>query len=151
MRHETPTALRIQKARTSLILDHPFFGSLLFRLKGRECAAGTSNSHGQTDTGNSSRRRWAAIPHEIASPSGRLAEPSSRALLYLVPRFAQRLIQRLKYCLNTRRESAYGAVFALREVASINIRLSKADNLDPVPGRCQPRTIGCFMSRWVTL
>ena len=37
MRHETPTAFRIQKARTSLILDHPFFGSLLFRLKGREC------------------------------------------------------------------------------------------------------------------
>jgi len=36
MRHETPTSLRIQKARTSLILDHPFFGSLLFRLKGRE-------------------------------------------------------------------------------------------------------------------
>jgi predicted metal-dependent peptidase len=37
MRHETPTSLRIQKARTSLILDHPFFGSLLFRLKGQEC------------------------------------------------------------------------------------------------------------------
>ena len=37
MRHETPTSLRIQKARNSLILDHPFFGSLLFRLKGREC------------------------------------------------------------------------------------------------------------------
>jgi predicted metal-dependent peptidase len=36
MRHETPTSQRIQKARTSLILDHPFFGSLLFRLKGRE-------------------------------------------------------------------------------------------------------------------
>jgi len=36
MRHETPTSLCIQKARTSLILDHPFFGSLLFRLKGRE-------------------------------------------------------------------------------------------------------------------
>jgi predicted metal-dependent peptidase len=35
--HETPTASRIQRARTSLILDHPFFGSLLFRLKGREC------------------------------------------------------------------------------------------------------------------
>jgi predicted metal-dependent peptidase len=35
--HETPTASRIQKARTSLILDHPFFGSLLSRLKGREC------------------------------------------------------------------------------------------------------------------
>jgi predicted metal-dependent peptidase len=34
---ESSTALRIQKARTSLILDHPFFGSLLFRLKGREC------------------------------------------------------------------------------------------------------------------
>ena len=37
MRHETPTSLRIQKARTALLLDHPFFGSLLFRLKGREC------------------------------------------------------------------------------------------------------------------
>ena len=37
MTHETPTSLRIQKARTALILDHPFFGSLLFRLKGREC------------------------------------------------------------------------------------------------------------------
>jgi predicted metal-dependent peptidase len=28
--------LRIRKARTALLLDHPFFGSLLFRLKGRE-------------------------------------------------------------------------------------------------------------------
>ena len=37
MRHETSTSLRIQKARTSLILDHPSFRSLLFRLKGREC------------------------------------------------------------------------------------------------------------------
>src|SRR5271168_2777759 len=37
MTHETPTSPRIQKARTALILDHPFFGSLLFRLKGREC------------------------------------------------------------------------------------------------------------------
>jgi predicted metal-dependent peptidase len=37
MRHGTPTELRIQKARTALLLDHPFFGSLLFRLKGREC------------------------------------------------------------------------------------------------------------------
>ncbi len=36
MKQETPTALRIQKARTALVLDHPFFGSLLFRLKGRE-------------------------------------------------------------------------------------------------------------------
>jgi predicted metal-dependent peptidase len=36
MRHGTPTSLRIQKARTALLLDHPFFGSLLFRLKGRE-------------------------------------------------------------------------------------------------------------------
>jgi predicted metal-dependent peptidase len=35
MRHETPAAVRIQKARTTLLLDHPFFGSLLFRLKGR--------------------------------------------------------------------------------------------------------------------
>jgi len=37
MRYQTPTTLRIQKARTALLLDHPFFGSLLFRLKGQEC------------------------------------------------------------------------------------------------------------------
>jgi predicted metal-dependent peptidase len=37
MKYQTPTELRIQKARTALLLDHPFFGSLLFRLKGREC------------------------------------------------------------------------------------------------------------------
>jgi predicted metal-dependent peptidase len=36
MKHVTSTELRIQKARTALLLDHPFFGSLLFRLKGRE-------------------------------------------------------------------------------------------------------------------
>ncbi len=34
--NNTPTSLRIQKARTALVLDHPFFGSLLFRLKGQE-------------------------------------------------------------------------------------------------------------------
>jgi hypothetical protein len=34
--HETTAGIRIQKARTTLLLDHPFFGSLLFRLKGRE-------------------------------------------------------------------------------------------------------------------
>jgi predicted metal-dependent peptidase len=34
--NETPASIRIQKARTTLLLDHPFFGSLLFRLKGRE-------------------------------------------------------------------------------------------------------------------
>src|SRR5258708_1194094 len=33
-KHLTP-AVRIQKARTALLLDHPFFGSLLFRLGGR--------------------------------------------------------------------------------------------------------------------
>ncbi len=37
MRNMTPSSLRIQKARTTLLLDHPFFGSLLFRLKGIEC------------------------------------------------------------------------------------------------------------------
>jgi len=37
VRHETPAAERIRKARTALLLDHPFFGSLLFRLKGEEC------------------------------------------------------------------------------------------------------------------
>jgi hypothetical protein len=44
---ETPTSLRIQKARTSLILDHPFFGSLLFRLKGRECRSIQDDGHGR--------------------------------------------------------------------------------------------------------
>jgi len=37
MTHEIPAAERIRKARTSLLLDHPFFGSLLFRLKSEEC------------------------------------------------------------------------------------------------------------------
>ena len=32
----TLVSLRIQKARTALVLDHPFFGSLLFRLRGKE-------------------------------------------------------------------------------------------------------------------
>jgi predicted metal-dependent peptidase len=35
----TSVEVRIQRARTSLLLDHPFFGSLLFRLKGREAAS----------------------------------------------------------------------------------------------------------------
>ena len=34
--HTTEAALRIQKARTGLLLDHPFFGTLLFRLRGQE-------------------------------------------------------------------------------------------------------------------
>jgi predicted metal-dependent peptidase len=33
MRYENSAAERIRKARTALLLDHPFFGSLLFRLK----------------------------------------------------------------------------------------------------------------------
>jgi predicted metal-dependent peptidase len=39
MTHETTAAKRIQKARTTLLLDHPFFGTLLFRLKGRETSS----------------------------------------------------------------------------------------------------------------
>jgi predicted metal-dependent peptidase len=35
MKNETSSSVRIQKARTTLVLDHPFFGSLLFRLKDR--------------------------------------------------------------------------------------------------------------------
>ena len=34
-KHHLAPAIRIQKARTALLLDHPFFGSLLFRLGGR--------------------------------------------------------------------------------------------------------------------
>jgi hypothetical protein len=30
MKPQTTTELRLQKARTTLLLDHPFFGSLLF-------------------------------------------------------------------------------------------------------------------------
>lgn len=37
--NETSNSLRIQKARTALLLDHPFFGSLLYRLKDRESLA----------------------------------------------------------------------------------------------------------------
>jgi predicted metal-dependent peptidase len=36
---ETRNSLRIQKARTALLLDHPFFGSLMYRLKDRESRA----------------------------------------------------------------------------------------------------------------
>ena len=36
MKMQTTIERRLQKARTTLLLDHPFFGSLLFRLKGRE-------------------------------------------------------------------------------------------------------------------
>src|SRR5579863_7344271 len=39
MKIETRNSLRIQKARTALLLDHPFFGSLLYRLKDRESRA----------------------------------------------------------------------------------------------------------------
>jgi predicted metal-dependent peptidase len=35
MTKQLTSAVRIQKARTTLLLDHPFFGSLLFRLGGR--------------------------------------------------------------------------------------------------------------------
>src|ERR1700739_95864 len=41
--HHPPTTisvgLRIQKARTTLLLDHPFFGTLLFRLGGRSSSS----------------------------------------------------------------------------------------------------------------
>jgi predicted metal-dependent peptidase len=36
MKTQTAVERRLEKARTTLLLDHPFFGSLLFRLKGRE-------------------------------------------------------------------------------------------------------------------
>ena len=39
MKNETSNSQRIQKARTALLLDHPFFGSLLYRLKDRESLA----------------------------------------------------------------------------------------------------------------
>jgi len=39
MKNDMPAALRIQRARAALVLDHPFFGSLLFRLKDRPSLA----------------------------------------------------------------------------------------------------------------
>jgi predicted metal-dependent peptidase len=36
MNQSVPSDLRIQKARTTLLLDHPFFGTLLFRLGGKQ-------------------------------------------------------------------------------------------------------------------
>ena len=35
IKHQVSNFLRIQEARTALLLDHPFFGSLLYRLKDR--------------------------------------------------------------------------------------------------------------------
>ncbi len=35
MNQSVPSDLRVQKARTTLLLDHPFFGTLLFRLGGK--------------------------------------------------------------------------------------------------------------------
>ncbi|MBS1805482.1 MAG: hypothetical protein JST28_19135 [Acidobacteria bacterium] len=47
MKIETRNSLRIQKARTALLLDHPFFGSLLYRLKDREsCVTKTMATDG---------------------------------------------------------------------------------------------------------
>jgi predicted metal-dependent peptidase len=34
-----PSEIRIQKARTTLLLDHPFFGTLLFRLGAKACSS----------------------------------------------------------------------------------------------------------------
>jgi predicted metal-dependent peptidase len=37
--HPLSSVVRIQKARTTLLLDHPFFGTLLFRLGARACSS----------------------------------------------------------------------------------------------------------------
>jgi hypothetical protein len=37
--HQLPSGLRIQKSRTTLLLDHPFFGALLFRLGASPCSS----------------------------------------------------------------------------------------------------------------
>jgi len=39
MKLRFPSDLRIQKARTTLLLDHPFFGTLLFRLGATPCSS----------------------------------------------------------------------------------------------------------------
>jgi len=44
MTYEIPASERIRKARTALLLDHPFFGSLLFRLKSESISTETTLS-----------------------------------------------------------------------------------------------------------
>lgn len=39
MNHQISSEVRILKARTTLLLDHPFFGTLLFRLGARACSS----------------------------------------------------------------------------------------------------------------
>ena len=39
MTRQLPSEIRIQKARTTLLLDHPFFGTLLFRLGATQCGS----------------------------------------------------------------------------------------------------------------
>lgn len=77
MNSMTPTEQRIQKARTALLLDHPFFGSLLFRLAGRECRSiatmatdGTSLFYNPAfvDTLNSATL-CGVLAHEVMHPA----------------------------------------------------------------------------------
>ena len=39
MKHRLPSEVRLQRARTTLLLDHPFFGTLLFRLGATPCSS----------------------------------------------------------------------------------------------------------------
>jgi predicted metal-dependent peptidase len=77
MTHTTPTAVRIQKGRTALLLDHPFFGSLLFRLKGRETSSvktmatdGVSLFYNPEFVGTLSAAELAGVlAHEVMHPA----------------------------------------------------------------------------------
>jgi hypothetical protein len=58
-KHNLSLAIRIQKARAALLLDHPFFGSLLFRLGARPT---TSIETMATDGISCSTTRILSIP-----------------------------------------------------------------------------------------
>ncbi|MFZ0590052.1 MAG: M48 family metalloprotease, partial [Bryobacteraceae bacterium] len=77
IRRNTSLAARLTKARTALLLEHPFFGSLLFRLK-MECHSGiaTMATDGKTVFYNpgfvanlSSAELVGVLAHEVMHPA----------------------------------------------------------------------------------
>jgi predicted metal-dependent peptidase len=75
--HQIPSEVRIQKARTTLLLDHPFFGALLFRLGVKPCRSiGTMATDGLSlfynpefvDTLNAAELAG-VLAHEVLHPA----------------------------------------------------------------------------------
>jgi hypothetical protein len=68
----TPSSVvRIQKARTALLLDHPFFGTLLFRLGARACRSiATMGDRSEPREGNARALRFIRIDAQSISRHG---------------------------------------------------------------------------------